>query len=136
MDFFISVNPPTSTAQMKQVRVVNGKPLFYDPPAVKEARKLLTGHLLLHRPDVPISGAVSLTVIWLFPKGKSHKHGEWRTTKPDTDNLQKLLKDCMTKCGYWKDDAQVVRETVEKRWSDDPAGIYIEVQELEVPHAN
>lgn len=136
MDFYISVNPPTSTAQMKQVRVVNGKPLFYDPPAVKEARKLLTGHLLLHRPDVPISGAVSLTVIWLFPKGKSHKHGEWRTTKPDTDNLQKLLKDCMTKCGYWKDDAQVVRETVEKRWSDDPAGIYIEVQELEVPHAN
>ena len=136
MDFFISVNPPTSTAQMKQVRVVNGKPLFYDPPAVKEARKLLTGHLLLHRPDVPISGAVSLTVIWLFPKGKSHKHGEWRTTKPDTDNLQKLLKDCMTKSGYWKDDAQVVRETVEKRWSDDPAGIYIEVQELEVPHAN
>ena len=136
MEFFISVNPPTSTAQMKQVRVVNGKPLFYDPPAVKEARKLLTGHLLLHRPDVPISGAVSLTVIWLFPKGKSHKHGEWRTTKPDTDNLQKLLKDCMTKCGYWKDDAQVVRETVEKRWADDPAGIYIEVQELEVPHAN
>ena len=136
MDFFISVNPPTSTAQMKQVLVVNGKPLFYDPPAVKEARKLLTGHLLLHRPDVPISGAVSLTVIWLFPKGKSHKHGEWRTTKPDTDNLQKLLKDCMTKSGYWKDDAQVVRETVEKRWSDDPAGIYIEVQELEVPHAN
>lgn len=136
MEFFISVNPPTSTAQMKQVRVVNGKPLFYDPPAVKEARKLLTGHLLLHRPDVPISGAVSLTVIWLFPKGKSHKHGEWRTTKPDTDNLQKLLKDCMTKCGYWKDDAQVVRETVEKRWADDPTGIYIEVQELEVPHAN
>ena len=30
-------------------------------------------------------------------------------TKPDTDNLQKLLKDCMTKCGFWKDDAQVVR---------------------------
>lgn len=132
MEFFIPVNPPTSTAQMKQVRIVNGKPLFYDPPSVKEARKLLTGHLLLHRPDVPLEGAVSLTVLWLFPKGKRHKNGEWRTTKPDTDNLQKLLKDCMTKCGYWKDDAQVVREVVEKRWSDDPCGIYIEIQKLEV----
>ena len=45
--------------------------------------------------------------------------------------LQKMLKDCMTRCGFWKDDAQVARETVEKRWSDDPAGIYIEVEELE-----
>lgn len=60
------------------------------------------------------------------------KNGDWRVTKPDTDNLQKLLKDCMTKCGFWKDDAQVVRETVEKRWSDEPTGIYIEITELEV----
>ena len=45
--------------------------------------------------------------------------------------LQKLLKDCMTKCGFWKDDAQVVREMVEKRWADEPMGIYIEIMELE-----
>ena len=32
--------------------------------------------------------------------------GEYRTTKPDTDNLQKLLKDCMTATGFWTDDAQ------------------------------
>lgn len=105
MDFFIAMKPPTATAQEKQVRIVNGK---------------------------PIEGAVSLTTLWLFPKGKSHKNGDWRVSKPDTDNLQKLLKDCMTKCGFWKDDAQVVRETVEKRWSDEPTGIYIEITELEV----
>jgi Holliday junction resolvase RusA-like endonuclease len=38
----------------------------------------------------------------------------------------------MTKCGYWKDDAQVVREIVEKRWSDEPTGIFIEIRSLEV----
>ena len=132
MNFFSAIDPPTSTAQMKQVRVVKGKPIFYDPPAVKEARNVLSAHLAVHKPDKPMAGPVSLRVLWLFPKGKSHKNGEWRTTKPDTDNLQKLLKDCMTRCGFWNDDAQVVREVAEKRWADEPSGIYIEVEELEV----
>ena len=129
MNFFLTMNPPTATAQEKQVRIVRGKPLFYDPSPVKKAKKLLIAHLLTYRPDKPFEGAVSLSTVWLFPKGKSHSHGEWRTTRPDTDNLQKMLKDCMTKCGFWKDDAQVVRETVEKRWSDEPPGIYIEITE-------
>ena len=133
MNFFIAITPPTSTAQMKQVRVVKGKPIFYDPPAVKEARNALTAHLVLHKPDKPMSGGISLRVLWLFPRGKSHRNGEWRITKPDTDNLQKLLKDCMTRCGFWNDDAQVAREIIEKRWSDEPCGIYIELEELEVP---
>ena len=114
------------------MRVIHGKPVFYDPAPVKEAKKLLTAHLISHRPSKPVEGAVELRTIWLFPKGKSHKNGEWRITKPDTDNLQKLLKDCMTRCGFWKDDAQVVREIVEKRWSDEPTGIYIEINDAEV----
>lgn len=134
MNFFIDMKPPTATAQEKKVAVVRGKPRYYDPAPVKEAKRLLVGHLAGHRPETPLVGPVALTTIWLFPKGKSHKNGEWRCTKPDTDNLQKLLKDCMTKCGFWKDDAQVVRETVEKRWSDDPTGIYIEIERLEVEH--
>ena len=131
MRFFIATEPPTATAQEKKVAVVKGRPIFYDPPAVKAAKKVLTSHLILHRPDEPMTGALTLRTVWLFPRGKSHKNGEWRITKPDTDNLQKLLKDCMTKAGFWHDDAQVVREIVEKRWTDEPSGIYIEVTPLE-----
>ena len=131
MDFFMAMKPPTATAQEHSVKVVGGKPVFFDPPNVREARELLMGHLIRHKPDKPIEGAVELTVMWLFPKGKSHKHGEWRVTKPDTDNLQKMLKDCMTRVGYWNDDAQVVSERVQKRWSAEPTGIYIEIRELE-----
>lgn len=130
MNFFILIDPPTATAQEKKVRVVHGKPLFYDPEPVKKAKALLAAHLLVHRPEKPFEGPLSLSTVWLFPRGKTHKHGEWRVTKPDTDNLQKLLKDCMTRSGYWKDDAQVVRESVEKRWSDEPTGIYIEITPL------
>ena len=125
--------PPTVTAQEHKVMVKNGKPVFYDTPEIKDARSKLKSYLWKYRPAKPYEVGVRLIVKWLFPKGR-HQNGEYRTTKPDTDNLQKLLKDCMTQTGFWKDDAQVVRETVEKRWSDEPAGIYIEIEELEVTH--
>ncbi len=131
MNFFLDIIPPTATAQEKQVRVVGGRPVFFDPAPVKEAKKLLTASLLPHRPERPFSCPISLSTIWLFPKGKSHRHGEWRATRPDTDNLQKLLKDCMTRCGFWYDDALVAQESVEKKWSDIPTGIYIEIHPLE-----
>lgn len=52
-------------------------------------------------------------------------------TRPDTDNLEKMLKDCMTEVGFWKDDALVVSETVYKIWSDEPTGISIELNALD-----
>ncbi len=55
--------------------------------------------------------------------------GDWRTSKPDTDNLQKLLKDVMTSLGFWKDDALVCSEICEKFWAATP-GIYIHIEEL------
>lgn len=127
--FFMPMNPPTVTAQEHKVMVRNGRPVFYDPPEVKEAKAKLIAHLSKHTPSKPYSDGVLLTVKWLFPKGSNHKDGEYRTTKPDTDNLQKLLKDCMTECGFWKDDALVASEHVEKFWADIP-GIYIEIKEL------
>ena len=55
--------------------------------------------------------------------------GEYRITKPDTDNLNKLLKDCMTEVCFWKDDSLVASEIIEKFWADKP-GIYIKIEEL------
>nr|WP_275895736.1 ArpU family phage packaging/lysis transcriptional regulator [Streptococcus intermedius] len=76
-----------------------------------------------------IKGAIRLTVKWCFPRIKRSYDGQYKTTKPDTDNLQKLLKDCMTQLGYWQDDAQVASEIAEKFWAD-RVGIYIKVEEL------
>lgn len=128
--FFMPMDPPTATAQEKQVRIVSGRPMFYEKAAAKEAKQILMAALRDHVPEAPIEGPVRLTVLWMFPHGKSHKPKEWRITKPDTDNLQKGLKDCMTKLGFWKDDAQVVCETVGKLWAEDPAGIVIQIDHL------
>lgn len=123
MEFFMPMIPPTATHQEKRVKMVNGKPVFYEPARVKTARSKLTAHLSAHAPDKPIEGPVRLVVKWCFPRGK-HIDGAYHTTKPDTDNLQKLLKDCMTATKFWKDDAQVACEVVEKFWAKVP-GIYI-----------
>lgn len=130
ISFFLPMIPPTVTHQEKKVHVVNGRPVLYEPAELKAARIKLMAHLGKHAPALPLQGAVRLVVKWCFPITGSHIDGQWKTTKPDTDNLQKLLKDCMTLCGYWKDDAQVASEIIEKFWAEKP-GIFISAQELE-----
>ena len=130
MKIFLLLDPPTATAQERQVTIVHNKPVFYQPEKLKEAKRILRLHLRPFKPKEPLVGPVELHVSWLFPRGKRHKHKEWRVTKPDTDNLQKMLKDVMTDLGFWVDDAQVVKEHVEKIWSDEPTGIDIEIIEL------
>ena len=127
-EFFMAMVPPTVTHQEHRVAVINGRPVIHDGPELKDARQKLTAYLTDHRPKVRYECGVSLMVKWCFPKGR-HRNGEYRITKPDTDNLQKLLKDCMTDVGFWKDDALVAREIVEKFWADLP-GIYIRIEEL------
>ena len=130
MKIFLLIDPTKATAQMQKIAVVNCKPRFYKPTNVKMARDNLVKHLSAFKPVSPLEGPIELYVIWLFPKGKKYKHNEWKITKPDTDNLQKMLKDCMTVVGFWKDDAQVVVEHFEKIWSDEPCGISITYKKL------
>ena len=129
MDFFLDIHPPTVTAQEHKVRVVCGRPMFYDTPRLKAARSTFESLLRIHRPKAPMEGPVALTVDWHFST-KSHREGSYRVTRPDTDNLQKLLKDCMTRKGFWKDDAQVCVENISKRWTKNKPGIRIKVVSL------
>lgn len=128
-EFFMPMIPPTKTHQEKQVRVVSGKPVFYEPQELKAVRQKLQAHLGQHVPTEPYIGAVRLTTWWCFPTTGSHQDGEYKTSKPDTDNLVKMLKDVMTGLHFWKDDAQVASEVIEKYWAAVP-GIYVKVESL------
>ena len=130
IDFFMVMkNVPTVTHQEKQVHVVNGKPVFYEPADLKAAREKLQAHLGQHVPDQMFTGPVRLTTWWCFPIKGDHKDGEYKTSKPDTDNLVKLLKDVMTSLKFWSDDAQVASEVICKYWAELP-GIYVKVESL------
>lgn len=129
IDFFMAMQPPTKTHQEKQVHVVNGKPVFYEPAELKASRTKLRAYLSKHLPQMPFEGGVRLTTWWCFPIQGNHRDGEYKISKPDTDNLVKMLKDVMTDLGFWQDDAQVASEVIEKYWADIP-GIYIKVESL------
>lgn len=126
-EFFIPMLPPTKTHQMKKV---NWKTkTFYEPAELKAVRAKLTAHLGKHVPAKKYTGAVRLITKWCFPITGKRKNGQYKTTKPDTDNLQKLLKDVMTDLDFWTDDALVASEIIEKFWAEIP-GIYIKIEEL------
>lgn len=123
--------PPTATAQERQVDTRGARPRFYDPEPVKQARAKLEAALAPFRPPIPLDGPLRLTAKWLWPcAGTKHHDGEYKITAPDTDNLQKLLKDVMSHLGFWVNDARVASETVEKFWANIP-GIFIQVDELD-----
>lgn len=128
-EFFMPMIPPTVTHQEKKISGKGSKPVVYETAELKDARAKFMAHLGQHKPIVRYEGGIRLVVKWLFPIKGDHIDGEYKLTKPDTDNLIKLLKDCMTKCGYWKDDALVASEINEKFWAAHP-GIYIKVESL------
>ncbi len=129
IEFFIPMQPPTTTHQMLDVAMRNGKPVFYEPAEVKAVRTKLSDAVGPHRPTQPFMGVIRLMVKWCFPICGKHHDGEYRTSKPDTDNLQKMLKDVMTTNQFWKDDSQVASEICEKFWAAVP-GLYIVVEEI------
>jgi Holliday junction resolvase RusA-like endonuclease len=130
MQFFLDIIPPTRTAQQKGESIQGGRIVHYVKKEVREAEDTLRTALRPHRPPMPLDGPLMLICDWQFPAGKSHKDGEWRITRPDTDNLQKLLKDCLTKEGFWIDDSRVCYDVCKKSWSDAP-GILVTILPLE-----
>lgn len=128
-EFFMAMIPPTATAQEHKVAVRNGKPIFYDPPELKAAKEKLIANLSKYSLNTPYREGVRLITKWLFPNDGKHKDGEYKISKPDTDNLQKMFKDCMTKLDFWTDDQLVASEICEKFWADIP-GIYVRIEEL------
>lgn len=130
LQFFIPLKKiPTATAQQKQVRIVRGKPIYYDPENVKKARALFEAHLAPHAPKEPLQAPVHVMMKWLYPTTQKKGDGVYKTTRPDVDNMQKIVLDSMTKLGFWKDDSHVSSMVVEKFHSD-TVGIYFEVMEL------
>ena len=70
MEFILDIIPPTVTAQEHKVRIVCGKPMFYDTQKLKAARAEFERLLRRYVPEQPIVGPVALTVEWQI--GRAH----------------------------------------------------------------
>lgn len=136
LTFTIRCNPPKQTAQSvsRIFRRKDGTPFIGKKNNTSKSELLCI--LKDYVPEKPFTGAVELIISWCYawrasePK-KNRKLGyKYCTTKPDVDNICKQLNDCMTRLGYWVDDALVAKLTFEKMWCEEPH-ITITIRELE-----
>jgi Holliday junction resolvase RusA-like endonuclease len=86
----------------------------------------------------PWTGPVKLEcrAVYLHPQSWSAKKkagADWKTSKPDADNILKIVKDAMNKIVF-HDDAQVVYATIQKRYGP-IAKLVVVVTDLTVPAA-
>ena len=119
---------PTGTHQQKGVRIVHGKPMFYEKASVRDARTQFTLALKPYAPKQPSTKPIRLTIWFAFDVKDKKLWGQYKPTRPDTDNSLKLLKDCMSGL-FFVDDAQVVDEQVIKTYAE-KATIMVRWEEL------
>lgn len=131
LEFFMPFeHVPTTTAQQARVINVRGRLRKYDNPGLSRTRWALYHALKPFVPGEPFEGPVEFAAEWRFEYKKGHKDGEYKETRPDTDNLNKLLKDLMTELGFWEDDKQVVVEHIKKVWDKTDPGIYVWIRKV------
>ena len=129
--FFIPGQPARVTEQQHRYggRKKNGQVVVYRDRRLSAARAELLEYLRKAAPKEPFAGPIRLTICYYFSSKSKRQDGMPKITRPDTDNLVKGLKDCMTEAGFWLDDAQVYFETISKFWSlPESAGIEIHVE--------
>ena len=122
------------------IKLANGKfrGTVHKKKKQRSHEETIKAFLVPHQPETPLSGALllGLRVYLPAPQGKPAwftgkpkdfrelvRQGKVRPiSKPDMDNLVKQIKDCMTQCRFWKDDAQVVGylPCTGKYYSDSP----------------
>jgi len=125
IEFFDACIIPTATAQQRRQTRTGG----YLPPAARNAKAFWQAFFEKHAPSEPMSGPLSLIITFTFRCRKGGKPDGYKTTRPDLDNLLKLVQDAMTKCGYWQDDSQIVILSASKNFGGKP-GVYVNIQRV------
>lgn len=129
MKFYVKMDEvPKTTAQQKKFSTRTKT--FYKTSKIKQSEYLLVRALSGRQPRKTYDTPIKLSVTWLFPHTKKSKDGERKGTRPDLDNLQKLLQDIMCKLGYYKDDSLITDLTIKKRWHRH-SGLIIKIEEVE-----
>ena len=68
--------------------------------------------------------AVKVDVLFVFKARRKTEIGNFKTSKPDIDNLLKAALDALTDAGMWSDDSQVVQVNAAKMYGITP---YMEI---------
>lgn len=142
--FRLDIAPPRMTAQQKGERAVvdaDGRAfvLHYRKREIVRIEQAYLAALRPHAPREPLRGPVGVSFGYYYPATKEAATAMRRagvammrmTSKPDVDNIGKNLLDCMTRAGFFADDAAVALIHAEKLLVTGRPHITIRVRELE-----
>ena len=120
----------------------NGKARMYEAGTAEGWKGQILLAVKPYLPGEPAKGAFKVNCRFLFHRPKNHyrangKLKDWapryHTTKPDRDNLDKAVLDCLTQLGIWEDDKQVVTGNLQKEYVAENAsrpGMFLEIVEV------
>lgn len=132
MIIYLDVNPPTAWGK-------NSKSAYggyvTESKSIKDTKALLVGLLVDKRPDTMLVGPMKLHVMVCWPYKATEKKSVVKAgslipkiTKPDGDNVLATIKDTMEKLQFYKNDAEIYCEHIE-RWYGPKGFIRIELEE-------
>ncbi|MBQ7649587.1 MAG: RusA family crossover junction endodeoxyribonuclease [Victivallales bacterium] len=104
---------PNSTPQQRKLGGKNTHPTA----GLRYARAAWQALLERHRPPKPMDKSVMLHVTLNYHTADTRRDGQPKTTRPDGDNILKIIKDAATRAGWWRDDAIVFLEFILRRWT-------------------
>ena len=136
MEFFVKCNPPKTTAQATTRIFKNkytGKMFIGKTDKAKTTREELMALLRPYAPEKPFDKPLTVVIEWGYPYLKTVRKRDIgklvpATTRPDVDNLEKFLFDCMTRIGFWVDDS-IVWDVRFRKFYTENAGIGIKIEE-------
>jgi Holliday junction resolvase RusA-like endonuclease len=129
---FIPCLPPKTTAQQKGNKVLpGGRVLYFKKDRTKKAEDTLIALLTPHRPQKPFTGALFVSVQWIWPyrtsEPKKNRGGLIHcVTWPDLDNLNKMFCDVLQTLHFFENDSQINRLALSKYYGPTP-GIDLEI---------
>lgn len=132
LEFFEPMRIPDTTHNaLEPYRRRNGSPAIRKADRLKRAEAKWEAHLGRHTPEEPLEGALSLHVAYCYEPDRAHPAGSPKTTPPDTDNLDKVVRDAMERLGWFAEgDAQIATGLSTKGYQH-PAGVYVRIEEIE-----
>jgi Holliday junction resolvase RusA-like endonuclease len=144
--FTLPITPQTmqSENRIRHIPAKGGKPAISLIFSTAKKKQYLMDIAMLakpHAPREPWLGPIHLEILFVLPRpkyamAKSYDDGLiWAPVNPDEDNLSKSSVDGLSKAGFWKNDAQIVRKKIRKCFAEKTgmARFEIAIEELGGP---
>lgn len=144
----MSSDRPSLNFTVPLIPTAKGRPQFVKigkftraitPAKTRRAERDFIAVALDHAPPAPLDGPLEVRLVFSLPVPSSA--AKWwkaaaaagaihHTSRPDGDNLGKLVLDALGSSGqFWRDDAQIPRLVIEKQYAEKP-GTEVTITEL------